>query len=362
MVASNSLQDDRTDDSSGRGGDDDPRGRRADSPTEIPGKGWKDVGKRVWAEMKENHTQLLASGVAFWAFTSLFPALIAAITLYGLIVDPEDVAERVDDLAEALPEEARSLIQEQLEGITAASGGALGLSLLISLGAALWAASAAMSNLMEAINAVYDEHDDRKFPKKKGIALLLTLGAIVFLGVAVTAIGAVPAVLQAIGIEGALRAVLSLAVWPILGAAFVGGLAVLYRYAPDRDDAQWRWVTPGALVGMGLWVVASLAFQFYTANFGSYQETYGALAAVVILLLWLLITALCVLIGAHVNAEMEAQTGRDTTVNAEQPMGQRGAYKADNLGEIDADTSAERKRKEADPDNNQIDLREEHVR
>lgn len=338
----------------------DPHGRSAESPTDIPAKGWKDVAKRVWAEMKENHTQLLASGVAFWAFSSIFPAMIAAISIYGLVVEPEEVAQRVEDLAAGLPADAKTLLTEQLEGLTSTSGSALGIGLIISVATALWAASAGMGNLMEAINAVYEESDDRNFAKKKGVSLLLTVGAIAFLGVAIAAIAAVPAVLEAVGIGGAAKTLLSLAVWPILGAGFVAGLGILYRFAPDRDDAEWRWVTPGALVATVLWVVASLAFQFYTANFGSYDETYGALAAVVILLLWLMISALCVLIGAHINAEMEAQTARDTTVDKERPMGQRGAYKADNLGEIDGDDSG--RAGTEDPDNNQIDLREEHVR
>lgn len=335
----------------------DRRGRDAESPTDIPPKGWMDIAKRVWAEMKENHTQLLAAGVAFWAFSSIFPALIAAITIYGLVVDPEEVSRRVEDLSGALPAEARSLLEDQLASITTASGSALGIGLLISVGSALWAASAAMGNLIEAVNAVYEERDDRNFAKKKGLALLLTVGAIAFLGLAIAGIGVVPAVLDAVGVSGIVRTVLSLAVWPILGLLFVAALGILYRVGPNRDDARWTWLTPGAIAATVLWVVASLVFQFYTANFGSYQETYGALAAVVILLLWLMISALCVLLGAHINAEMEAQTTHDTTVDPERPMGQRGAYKADTLGEAEGDREGTK-----DASESNIDLREEHVR
>jgi membrane protein len=343
----------------------DGHGRTAESPGQIPAKGWKDIAKRVWAEMKENHTQLLAAGVAFWAFTSIFPALIAAISIYGLVVEPEEVAARVEDLASALPAEAQTLLTEQLEGLTSTSGSALGIGLIFSILTALWAASAGMSNLMDAINAVYEESDDRKFPKKKGLAVLLTVAAIAFLGLAIAAIAAVPAILEAIGVGGAAKALLSLAVWPFLGVGFVLGLSILYRFAPDRDDAEWRWVTPGAVTAMVVWVAASLAFQFYTANLGSYQKTYGALAAVVIMLLWLMISCLCVLLGAHVNAELEAQTAHDTTVDDERPMGQRGAYKADNLGEIAEGRGGTRdgeRDSTSNPDTNQIDLREEHVR
>jgi membrane protein len=332
----------------------DDRGRSAAKPTEVSPRGWLDVLKRVRAEMKENNTQLLAAGVAFWAFTSLFPALIAAITVYGLVVEPEEVARRVEDLAGSLPAEARSLLEEQLSGITTSSGSALGFGLLVSIFTAIWAASGGMGNMMNAVNAVYEESDDRNWFTKKGIALLLTVGAIAMLGVAVAGIAIWPAILEGLGVGGFLKGLLSLAIWPVLGLLFVVGLSVLYRLSPDRDDAEWKWVTPGAIGATVLWVVASLVFQFYTANFGSYNETYGALAAVVLLLLWLMITCLCVLLGAHINAELEAQTAHDTTVEDDRPMGQRDAYKADTLGEV-----GEGGKKK---DKKQIDLRKEHAR
>ena len=331
------------------------RGRSATTPTEIPPKGWLDVLKRVRAEMKENNTQLLAAGVAFWAFTSLFPALIAAITVYGLIVEPQEVASKVEDLAGSLPAEARTLLQEQLGKITTSSGSALGFGLILSVLTALWAASGGMGNMISAVNAVYEESDDRNWFKRKALALLLTVGAIGLLGVAVAGIAVWPAVLEALGIGGFLKALLSLAIWPVLGALFVVGLSVLYRLAPARDDPEWKWTTPGAIFATVLWVVASLVFQYYTANFGSYQETYGALAAVVLLLLWLMITCLCVLLGAHINAELEAQTAHDTTVDQPRPMGQRDAYKADTLGEVAEDNKSS-------SDTDQIDLRKEHAR
>lgn len=362
MAASTTESRGRSDGQRDHRSDADTHGRRAERPSDIPARGWKDIAKRVRAEMKQNHTQLLAAGVAFWAFTSLFPALIAAISIYGIAVSPEQVTSRVEDLSGALPAEARTLLEEQLRGITTSSGSALGIGLAISVGAALWAASGGMSSMVDAINAVYEESDDRNFFKKKGLAILLTLGAIGFLGLAIAGIAAVPAVLEAVGVSGALRTLLSLAVWPLLAAGFVAGLAILYRFAPDRDNAEWRWISPGAVIATVLWLVASLAFQYYTANFGSYQETYGALAAVVILLLWLMISCLCVLLGAHINAEMEAQTARDTTVDRERPMGQRAAYKADTLGEIAEDGERRGRHDDTDPETNQIDLREEHVR
>jgi membrane protein len=324
------------------------RGRDAEVPSEVPALGWKDVAKRVNEQRKAKHTQLLASGVAFWAFLSLFPALIAAITLFGLFVPPEEVAHRVEETLQALPEEARAAIAGQLEDVARTASTALGIGLVVSLAVALWAASSAVANLMDAVNVVYHERPGRGFVARRGLAIVLTLGGILFGGLALAAIAAIPAVLRAAGLPGAL----GLLVWPVLGVLFAVGLAIIYRYAPNRADAEWRWVSPGAVVAVVIWAAGSIAFQFYVANFGNYDETYGSLAGVVILLFWLLLTSLAVLVGAHVNAELEAQTARDTTGDPDRPMGTRGAWVADNLGRIDGEADDR-------PDPRQADLGED---
>lgn len=344
---------DRSDDrTSTKGGE---RGHDATTPTDIPAPGWKEIGKRSLKRFQGEHAQLFSAGVAFWFFLSLFPAVIAAISIYGLVLDPSEVAQRVEELFGALPEDARQLLEDQLDSIASGSGGALGIGVVVSIAAALWSASAAMSNLMEAVNIAYRETDDRGFAKKKAIAIGLTLAAIVFAGLALVGIGALPAILRSAGLPSAL----GLLVWPLLGAVFAAGLAGIYRYAPDRDDAELRWVSAGAVAAVVLWAVASIAFQVYVANFGSYSATYGALAAVVILMLWLLLTAIAVVLGAYVNAEIEHQTAHDTTTGPDQPMGSREAYAADHVSDgSDGDDGARR-----------VDLRdrddqrtEEHVR
>lgn len=357
MAASTNAAPGRANQRVADGGPANDRGRSAESPSEIPKEGWKDVGKRVWAEMKEDHTQLLSSGVAFWAFLSIFPAIVAAITIFGLVMDPQEVTRQLESFLNALPSESRDLVRSQLESVASSSSSALGIGLVVSLGSALWAASTGMANMMEAINVVYEETDDRNWFKKRGTAVLLTLGAILFIGLTLVGIAAVPHLLDSTNLNSGLKWVLSLAVWPVLAAAFAFGLAVLYRYAPDRDNAEWGWVSWGAGIAVVIWVVASVAFQIYTASFGNYQKTYGALAAVVVLLLWLMITCLSILVGGHINAELEAQTAKDTTEDPDEPMGQRGANKADNLGEAPVD------------DGDEVDLRdhkskrtEEHVR
>lgn len=308
----------------------DERGRRATEPTEMPPRGWLDAVRRAIAAFQRKQMGLLAAGVAFWAFLSLFPALVAALSLFGLVAEPATIERRVDSLLKAMPADARSLITDQMTAVTSSSGGALGFGLLISVGAALWSASAAASNLITALNVAYDETDDRSWVRRKALALEGTVGGLVFAGLALAAAAALPAALRAVGLPGWLGVL----VWPVLGVGFAAGLAAVYRFAADRDDPEWSWASPGAIVAVVIWMVASAGFQVYLANFGRYQETYGALAAVVVMLLWLLLTSLSVLLGALVNAELEAQTTHDTTVGPDRPMGQRKAAKADELGPV----------------------------
>lgn len=287
---------------------------------------------RVKAEMKDDHVSLSAAGVAFYAFLAVIPALAAVVGIAGLVVDADRAQERIEDLFGTLPSEAQQLLTDQLTAVSESSGGAVTLGVVVSILLSIWAASKGMGNLVEAIGIVYDEKDERGFVQRKLRDLALTMGAIAFALVAIAAIAALPAVLRSLDLPGGVRWILGLAVWPLLGVGLTVGLAVLYRVGPDRDDAEWRWVTWGAVIAVALWIVASIAFQLYTANFDSYNKTYGSLAAVVILLMWFWISAYVVLLGAEINAEMEHQTAYDTTVGETQPLGRRGARMADTVG------------------------------
>lgn len=304
-------------------------GAHAEKPTEIPRRGWLQVVKRAWKEAKTDQVPLLAAGVAFYSFLALFPAMIAAVMLYGLVRDPADVQKQIDELSATLPSDAASLLTTQLEALTTTSSSSLGLGLIISLVLALWSASGGVGNVMTAVNLAYDEEETRGFVKRKLLALGLTLGAIVFVVVAVGMVAVAPAVLDNLVGAGPLRWALEAARWVGLLVAMSVALGILYKLAPDRDAPQFRWVTIGSVVATVLWLVASLGFSLYVDNFGSYNKTYGALAGVVVLLLWLWLTMYVVLLGAEVNAEAEQQTAEDTTVGPEKPMGQRGAVKAD---------------------------------
>lgn len=287
--------------------------------------------KRAWGEAKSDQLPLLAAGVAFYSFLAVFPAMIAAVMLYGLVRDPGDVQREVDDLSQTLPSDAASVLTTQLEAITSTSSGSLGLGLLVSLILALWSASGGVGSIMSAVNVAYDEEETRGFVKRKLLSLGLTVAAIVFVIVTISLVAVAPALLDNLVDAGPVRWGLEAARWVGLVVAMSIALAVLYKVAPDRDDAELRWVSVGAVVATVLWLVASVGFSLYVDNFGSYNKTYGALAGVVVLLLWLWLTMYVVLLGAEINAEAEQQTVADTTVGPDEPLGERGAVKADSV-------------------------------
>ena len=306
-----------------------PDGRQAEKPSEIPSGGWKAIGKRVVAEIKADHVSLLAAGVAFKALLALFPTIIAAVTIWGLVSDPQTITSQIESFTSALPEGAATLVNNQVSNVANTGSGALSVALITSLALALWSASGGMAGLMEGTNAAYDEVDERKFPIKRGLAILLMLGAILFLIVTFSLIAVVPAILDNIGLGSVGRTLISILQWPVLALIFTAALAVVYKYGPDRDDPELRWASWGAVIATVLWLIGSGLFTLYVNNFGSFGETYGTFAGIIILMLWLFLTAFVILLGAEINAEMERQTLKDTTVGPEQPIGRRGAQPAD---------------------------------
>ncbi|MGY1620374.1 YihY/virulence factor BrkB family protein [Geodermatophilus sp. SYSU D00691] len=306
-------------------------GVTAEKPTQIPFKGWKQIVKRAWAENKADNMPIIAGGVAFFAFLAIFPALIAAISLYGLVASPETVARQVEDISAQLPDDAASLIGDQLESITENAGGALTFGLIVSILAALWSASGGVNNMVTAINIAYDEVETRNFVKMRALSLGLTLGAIVFVLLTVGLLAVVPAVLDALPL-GVVGTILGQVIrWVLLLLVMAGSLAVLYRVAPDRDAPRLSWVSLGSVVVTVVWALVSLGFSLYVNNFGSYDKTYGAIAGVIVLMLWLYLTCYLILLGAEINAEAEHQTARDTTEGHPEPMGERNATVADTL-------------------------------
>jgi membrane protein len=310
------------------------RGRQAERPQQIPPKGWMDIAKRTAKEVKTDQVPLLAAGVAFYLLLSLFPLIIAGVSIYGLVADPTTVRDQLARLTQSLSPETAKLVGEQIKQVTAGAGGALGLATVVGILTALWSASSGMKALITGVNLAYDETETRKFFKLRGLALLFTLGALVLLAVALATIVGYPPVADTLPLV--LRWLVAVLRFVILAALLIVGLAVLYRYAADRDEPRWSWVSWGSVVATVLWVLASIGFALYANFFGNYNKTYGALAGVIILMFWLWLTALVILVGAELNTEMELQTARDTTAGPDRPMGERDAHAADHVAEAQA--------------------------
>ena len=308
-------------------------GDQAEVPTQIPAKGWWQVTRRAFKESSADNVGILAGGVAYAAFLAVFPALIAGISLFGLVADPATIAQQAEGVLAALPETAQPLLRDQIVSLTQTPSSALSFSFVVSILLALWSASSGTSSLMTGINIAYDEQESRNFLKLRGTALLLTLGAIVFVLLTLALVAVVPAVLNALQLGTLINVIVQVVRWFLLVVLIVVALAVVYRVAPDRDAPKFKWTSVGAVVSAVLWVLASLGFSLYVNNFGSYNKTYGALAGVVVLLLWLYLTGYIILLGAEINAESEKQTKKDTTTGPPVPMGERRAEAADTVAD-----------------------------
>ena len=304
-------------------------GARAGRPQEVPAKGWFQIARRGWKEFNADQMMLIAAGVAFYAFLSLVPALVAAMLVYGLVTEPAQVQSQIESMSGVLPASAQALLSDQLTSLAATSEQGLGIGLVVSLLASLWSASGGTGNLITAVNTAYDEEETRGFVQRKALALALTVGAIVVFVVTVALVAVFPAVENALSLPAPARLGVEALRWLLALAVLGVALAVLYRVAPDRDAPKMRWVSVGATLAVVVWIAASVAFSLYVDYFGSYGKTYGSLAGVVVLLLWLWLSIVAVLLGAEVNAESEKQTVRDTTRGPDRPMGERDALKAD---------------------------------
>jgi membrane protein len=280
----------------------------AAGPWRTGGRGRLEVARRLARKVRHDNISLLSAGVAFYAMLSLFPALIAVISIYGLVAEPETARQQVQKLADVMPGEARRTLVGQLEALTRSAGRGLSLGAVLGIVAAVLAASAGMRAIFAGLNVAYDRVETRGFLRLRGLTLLHTLGAIVTMAVAVGVIVVLPVVTGLLGPAG--RVVLAAVRWPLLAGLMLGALAVLYRYAPDRGDAEPRWLSWGSLLATALWLLGSALFSLFVRSFDNYNRTYGVLGAVVVLLLWLFLTSFSVLLGAELNHQLELEAGR----------------------------------------------------
>ncbi len=310
----------------------DATGRGANSPAQIPTRGWKQVAARTWKQSSEDNVGLVAAGVAFYSFLALVPLLGATVLTYGLVAAPETVLANVKSLAGVMPADAAKLVGQQLLSVVQTSGGKKGLGLLLALAIALFGARNAAGSVITALNIAYEEEETRGLIKVNALALAITAAAIVLAILAMMAVAALGHLEKLFPhLPAALLLAGKIVSYALLLAGAAAGAATLYRYGPDRRKARWVWITPGSIFASTGWILLTLGFGFYAANFGNYGKTYGSLATVVVLVTWMYLSAYALIFGAELNSELEHQTARDTTAGAKKPMGERGAWSADHV-------------------------------
>jgi len=302
-------------------------GSSASRPSEIPAAGWRQILVRTWKAFNEDQILAVAGGVTFFSLLALFPALAAFVSLYGLISNVEDARREITAMAGILPGGAVSVIGDQMTLLAATNHAHLGFAFATGLLISVWSANAGVKALINGLNIAYEEREERSFIALNLASLAFTVGLTAFSVAGISGVVAAPRALAMLGV-GPLRGE-GLVRWPVLAAVTVTLLSLLYRYGPSREHARWRWITPGSVLAAGVWILMSVGFSLYVANFGHYNQTYGALGALVGFLTWIWISVTVVLLGAELNSQVEQQTSVDTTTGFPMPVGQRGATVSD---------------------------------
>jgi membrane protein len=305
-------------------------GRRpATAPHRLTGQEWRRVLRGAARHVVHDRLMVLSAAISFFAILSIAPLLVTALSVYGAVNTPEQALDQLSDLAGVLPPELEPLVADQLTTVTAASGEVLTFRGLLGLVVALWTATTAATYLVDALTLAYHETETRSLLRRSGLGLAVVLGGAVLVAFVLVAADALSGAVDS-G-PGPVRALGPALTWVALGTLMAVVLAVLYRIAPDRRQARWRWISPGAGLTTVLWLATSAVLFAYVQSFGSYESTYGPLSGVAISMFWLWISLVLVILGAAVNAETERQTHHDSTVGPPRPPGQRGAVVADSV-------------------------------
>lgn len=324
----------RTSSKSTGGGGEPGHGRQADSPTEIPARGWKDVLLRTGEQIGQDRLLAVAAGVVFYGLLALFPAITALVSSYALFADPQTINEHLSFISNVLPSGTFSIVQDQVGRVLAKGETKLGFAFGVSLLLAVWSANGGMKAIIDALNVVYDEEEKRGFFKLNAVSLAFTLGGLCAILASIGLVIAAPIALSTIGMGPVADAALQYGRWPALALMVMLGLAVLYRFAPSRKTPKWAWISVGSALATFTWIAGSVALSYYLENYAGYDATYGSLGAAIGLMMWMWMSTIVVLFGAELNSELEHQTAKDSTDGSGKPMGARGAQVADTVGAI----------------------------
>ena len=323
--------------------------RAPKGPTQLSKGNWLGTLKRTVKEFQDDNLTDWAAALTYYGLLSLFPALIALVAIVGVFMDPAKVTNTLTQIVTSLgPKSAAKTFQGPIHQITSNRAGSL-IALIVSLAGALWAASGYIGAFMRASNAIYEVEEGRPFWKLRPFQMLVTLVMVLLVAITVVALvvtGPVAkSVGQAIGLGSTAITIWNIAKWPVMLVVVLLMFALLYHASPNVKLPRFRWVSPGSVLAIVAWAVASAAFAFYVANFGSYNKTYGTLAGLVVLLVWMWLTNVAILLGAELNAELE----RGREIQAGIPGAEREIQLEPRGRKRDKSRGAEREREPVSP-------------
>ncbi|WP_435168593.1 YihY/virulence factor BrkB family protein [Falsirhodobacter sp. 1013] len=309
-----------------------PVGREANSPRQIPARGWWQIGQRVFNAVMEDRVLAVAAGMTFFLLLALVPAISAFVSIYGLFADRATVMDHLALMDQVVPSDTMSIVADQVKRIASTDAATMTFASISSLLIAMWSANSGVKAMIEALNVAYNEVEKRSFLMLNVISLALMFACVALILVMIATVAVLPAVLSFMHIEAKSETAIALLIrWPVIFLVMMSTLAGLYRFAPSRAAARWRWISPGAVFASVSLVIFSMLFSFYASNFAEFNETYGSLGAVMGLLTWLWLSSVIVLVGAEINSEAEKQTNKDSTTGPSVPMGEREAHAADHV-------------------------------
>jgi len=282
-------------------------GRFSSSPFEMTWAGWMEIFHRTGRSAIDDRIMTVAASVAFYALLSFVPGLSVLVTIYGIFVSPASIPGQIALMTDLFPEAARALIQEQAVRLATQSSGSLSITLVVSLGIAGWSANAAVKALFEALNTMWGKVDTRSFIRLNLESLLFTFTGMIVTVIVLVGVTDIPGYLTFLPIGATMQSMLALLRWPLVYLAGLGAIVMVYRRGPCRTPPGVIWTLPGAILASVVWMAASVLFSWYVSTLASYTATYGSLAAVVVTMTWLWLSAIVLLAGAELSSQIERQ-------------------------------------------------------
>ncbi len=308
------------------------RGRDATKPSQITAKGWKDTLYRIKDKVEDNRLSLISAAMSYFAFLAFVPAVSSIVLIYAWISDPAEISQHIATVGSFIPNDFQEILRQQLTTLASTAESTLRFSAIGALLFSLYSSSKACGAIIEAMNIIHEEKEERGFIKLNLISIALTFLGVLLSVVATLVVIALPALIGNFEFGDMIETVVAAVSWIVLLTFFSSYLAIIYRFGPCRKKPKWRWVSWGAVIASVFWALGSLGFSLYAAKFGDFNKTYGSLGAMIVLLVWFYISSFVILMGAEINAELEHQTTKDTTTGPPRPMGEREAFMADTVG------------------------------